>query len=47
MYGLDFGLEALLFFGCALDGAGLLCVRLCVRVRANVSVSVSVKVVVC
>ena len=34
MYGLDFGLEALLFFGCALDGAGLLCVRLCARVRA-------------
>ena len=27
-------MEALLFFGCALDGAGLLCVRLCVRVRA-------------
>lgn len=23
---LDFGLEALLFFGCALDGAGVLCV---------------------
>jgi hypothetical protein len=27
--GLDFGLEALFFFGCALDRAGVLCVRLC------------------
>jgi hypothetical protein len=26
--GLDFGLEALLFFGCTLDRAGVLCVRL-------------------
>jgi hypothetical protein len=27
---LDFGLEVLFFFGCALDCAGVLCVVLCV-----------------
>jgi hypothetical protein len=35
---LDLGLEALLFFGCALDRAGVFCVRLLWRMRACVCV---------